>query len=147
VFVAKRIAQRQYPATMGSISPVVLLFGDVTDPWVDGIDYVFGQAKQKPWLRSFLGDLFSVFKAETKAMDRVLQENLANCSSLQELAEKYRHTGDEFRMAGAMLIYAVRAALLLECVFIYFPCLDFPTNCSKDCYARAVIARPKWCQT
>ena len=52
----------------------VLLFGDVTDPWVEGIDHVYVQAAKKPWIRSFLEDLFSAIKTETKAMDRVLQE-------------------------------------------------------------------------
>ncbi|KAF2679047.1 conidial yellow pigment biosynthesis polyketide synthase [Lentithecium fluviatile CBS 122367] len=101
---------------MGSKQQTVLLFGDVTDPWVDGIDYVYNQATTKPWLQSFLGDLFSVLKAETRAMDRVLQDSFGNCSSFQELADRYRHTGDEFGMAHAMLIYAVRAASLLETV-------------------------------
>jgi hypothetical protein len=126
---------------MGSIHPTVLLFGDVTDPWVGGVDYVFSQATTKPLLQSFLGDLFSVFKAETRAMDRVLQDNFGNCSSLQELAEKYRNGGDEFRMAHAMLIYAVRAALLLECVSFPF-CSAFCVlaNCFKGCDPRATIA-------
>ncbi|PKX89227.1 type I polyketide synthase [Aspergillus novofumigatus IBT 16806] len=99
---------------MESNHPTVLLFGDVTDSWVDGIDHVYSQAATKPWLQSFLGDLFSVLKAETRAMDRVLQDSLRDCSSFQELAERYRHTGDEFGMAHAMLIYAIRAAVLLE---------------------------------
>ncbi|KAF8850827.1 conidial yellow pigment biosynthesis polyketide synthase [Acephala macrosclerotiorum] len=101
---------------MGSTHQTVLLFGDVADPWVDGFDYIYSQATTKPWLQSFLVDLFSVLKAETKAMDRVLQDSFGNCSSFPELAEVYRHTGDEFGMAHAMLIYAVRAALLLETV-------------------------------
>ncbi|KAI2478997.1 Polyketide synthase module protein [Pyrenophora tritici-repentis] len=94
----------------------VLLFGDVTDSWVEGIDHVYMQAATKPWLQSFLDNLFSAIKTETKAMDRVLQESCKGCSSLQELAERYRHTGDEFGMAHAMLIYAVRAVVLLEAV-------------------------------
>ncbi|KAK2786783.1 polyketide synthase pks13 [Onygenales sp. PD_12] len=99
---------------MESHHHTVLLFGDVTDPWVDGIDYVYNQAATKPWLRSFLGDLFTVLKEETRAMDRALQESFKACSSFQELAERYRHTGDEFGMAHAMLIYAIRAVVLLE---------------------------------
>lgn len=101
---------------MDSNHHTVLLFGDVTDPWVNGIDYVYSQAATKPWLQSFLGDLFSVLKAETRTMDRVLQESFENCSSFQELAERYRDTGDEFGMAHAMLIYAIRAVILLEYV-------------------------------
>lgn len=101
---------------MDSHHPTVLLFGDVTDPWVDGIDYVYNQAVTRPWLRSFLGDLFSVLKAEMKAMDRTLQDGFRDCSSFQELAERYRHTGDDFGMAHAMLIYAIRAVVLLETI-------------------------------
>ncbi|KAL6232447.1 hypothetical protein BDW75DRAFT_247181 [Aspergillus navahoensis] len=101
---------------MDSNHRTVLLFGDVTDPWVDGIHHVYSQAATKPWLQSFLGDLFSVLKAETRAMDRALQDSLRDCSSFQELAERYQHTGDEFGMAHAMLIYAIRAVVLLETI-------------------------------
>ncbi|KAJ6190544.1 conidial yellow pigment biosynthesis polyketide synthase [Penicillium mononematosum] len=96
--------------------PTVLLFGDVTDPWVDGIDYVYSQAATRPWLRSFLGDLFSVLKAEIRTMDRTLQDSFRDCSGFQELADRYRYTGDDFGMAHAMLIYAIRAVLLLEAI-------------------------------
>jgi hypothetical protein len=43
-----------------------------------------------------------------------LQDSFRDCSSFQELAERYRHTGDDFGMAHAMLIYAIRAVVLLE---------------------------------
>ncbi|KAL4948626.1 conidial yellow pigment biosynthesis polyketide synthase [Aspergillus filifer] len=101
---------------MYSSHSTVLLFGDVTDPWVEGIDYVYSQAATKSWLQSFLGNLFSAIKAETRAMDRALQDSFRDCSSFQELAERYRHRGDDFGMAHAMLIYAVRAVVLLETV-------------------------------
>lgn len=103
---------------MGSTHPAVLLFGDVTEAWVEGMDYVCGQATTTPWLQSFLGDLFSAFTIEVRDMDRFLRESFGVCSSFQELAQKYRHQGDEVGMVHAMLLYAVRAALLLECVFI-----------------------------
>lgn len=98
--------------------PTVLLFGDVTDAWVEGMDYVCSQATTTPWLQSFLKDLFSAFRDEVTAMDRFLQESfgIGACSSLQELAQKYRHAGDQVGMVHAMLLYAVRAALLLEYV-------------------------------
>lgn len=105
---------------MDSKNPTVLLFGDVTDPWVDGIDYVYHQASSRPWLRSFLGDLFSVLKAEIRTMDRTLQDSFRDCSGFQELAERYRYTGDDFGMAHAMLIYAIRAVVLLEYVLSSF---------------------------
>jgi hypothetical protein len=102
------------PLIMGSTHPAVLLFGDVTEAWVDGMDYVCGQATTTPWLQSFLRDLFSAFTAEVRGMDRFLRESFGVCSSLQELAQKYRQSGDEVGMVHAMLLYAVRAALLLE---------------------------------
>lgn len=100
--------------------PAVLLFGDVTDAWVDGMDYVCGQATTTPWLQSFLRDLFSALKDEVRTMDRFLQESfgIGACSSFQELAQKYRHQGDQVGMVHAMLLYAMRAALLLECVHV-----------------------------
>ena len=101
---------------MGPTHPTVLLFGDVTDAWVDGMDYVCGQATTTPWLQSFLGDLFTAFKAEVRGMDRFLRDSFGVCSSFQELAQKYRHSSDQVGMVHALLLYAVRAALLLECV-------------------------------
>ena len=105
---------------MGSNHRTILLFGDVTDSWTEGIDYVYRQTKDKPWLRLFLDELFSVIKAEAKDMDRVLRNSLQNTSSFQELADRYRHTGDEFGMASAIIVYAIRAVVLLEYVFQAF---------------------------
>ena len=101
---------------MGPTHPTVLLFGDVTDTWVDGMDYVCARVPTTPWLQSFLGDLFSVVKAEVRSMDYFLRESFGACSSFQELAQQYRHSADQVGMVHAMLLYAVRAALLLECV-------------------------------
>ncbi|KAB8275833.1 hypothetical protein BDV30DRAFT_236087 [Aspergillus minisclerotigenes] len=101
---------------MDSNHHTVLLFGDVTGPWVVSIDYVYSQAATKPWLQSFLDSLFSAIRLGTRAMDRAMQDSLRNCSSFQELAERYRYTGDEFGMAHAMLIYVIRAVDLLEAI-------------------------------
>lgn len=101
---------------MGPTQPTVLLFGDVTDSWVNGMDYVCGQATTTPWLQAFLKDLFSAFKAEVRGMDRFLRESFGTCSSFQELAQKYRHSADQVGMVHGMLLYTVRAALLLKCV-------------------------------
>jgi len=108
--------KRQTTTTMGPTHPTVLLFGDLTDAWVDGMDYVFGQATTTPWLQSFLDDLFSAFKAEVRGMDSFLQESFGPCSNFQELAQKYRRSSDQVGLVHAMLLYAVRAVLLLECV-------------------------------
>lgn len=101
---------------MGSTPPTVLLFGDITDTWVDGMDYVFDQATRTPWLRSFLEDLFSAAKAEIRGMESFLQSSFGACSNFQELAQKYRNTSDQVGLVHAMLLYTVRAVLLLECV-------------------------------
>lgn len=103
-------------AKMGSTPPTVLLFGDLTDSWVDGMDYVFDQATTTPWLPSFLDDLFTAFKAEVRSMDAFLQESFGHCSNFQELAQKYRRSSDQVGLVHAMLLYTVRAVLLLECV-------------------------------
>ncbi|KAJ4287151.1 Non-reducing polyketide synthase curS2 [Kalmusia sp. IMI 367209] len=99
---------------MGLNQPTVLLFGDVTDAWVDGMDYVSRQAITTPWLQSFLEDIFSAFKAEVRSMDRFLRESFGDCSSFQELAQNIRHSGDPVGMVHAILLYTVRAALLLK---------------------------------
>ena len=96
----------------------VLIFGDQTDPWLDGLDQVYKQAGSTPWLQSFLDDLTDAIKAETKAamLDRALQDSLGTFSTLQELGERYRHTTDELGMAHALLLHTVRAATLLQWV-------------------------------
>ena len=101
---------------MGLIYPTVLLFGDLTDAWVDVMDYVFSQASSTPRVQSFLDDLFSAFKAEVRGMESFLQESFGRCSNFQELAQKYRGESDQVGLVHAMLLYAVRAVLLLECV-------------------------------
>ena len=80
------------------------------------MDYVCSQAITAAWLQSFLKDLFYAFKAEVRGMDSFLRDSFGACSSFEELAQKYRHTGDEVGMIHGMLLYTVRAALLLKCV-------------------------------
>ncbi|QPC76873.1 hypothetical protein HYE68_007625 [Fusarium pseudograminearum] len=92
----------------------ILLFGDQTDSWVDGIDRLYQDAASTPWLQSFLDDLTHAFKTHTVGMNAVLRTSLGDFATLQELAEKYRHTTDDVGMAQAFLIYAVRAGILLK---------------------------------
>lgn len=99
---------------MGSTHPVVLLFGDVTDSWVEGIDYIYDLATKTPWLHSFLVQLFAALQSEVRAMESFLRESFGTCSSFQELAQKYRHSGDPVGMVHALLLYTVRSALMLE---------------------------------
>ena len=67
----------------------VLVFGDATDSWVDGLDQLYKQAGSTPWLKSFLDKLTDVVNAEAKAsmMDRTLQNSLRRLSRLEELGE------------------------------------------------------------
>ena len=101
---------------MDSNAQTILYFGDQTDSWIDGIDQLYRQAAATPWLHSFLSDIVSVFKKNSKGMDGTLYDSLGNYSSLLELADTYRHTADEVGMAHAILLHAVRAAMLLQYV-------------------------------
>jgi hypothetical protein len=97
--------------------------------------YVFDQAATTPWLQSFLDDMFSAFKAEVRNMDGFLQESFGHSSNFEELAQKYRRSSDQAGLVHAMLLYTVRAVLLLECVVfllrIHLLCIltnmDLPT--------------------
>ena len=103
---------------MGSTPHTVLLFGDLTDSWGDGMNYVFDQAVTTPWPPAFLNGLFTAFKAEVRSMDGFLQESFGQCSNFQELAQKYRRSSDQVGLVHAMLLYTVRAVLLLEFVHL-----------------------------
>ncbi|KAL8910261.1 MAG: hypothetical protein Q9171_004425 [Xanthocarpia ochracea] len=101
---------------MTSVQQTILYFGDQTDPWADGIDQLYRQAAKKPWLQSFLDELGQVFKEEAKGMDPVLLDSFGHYSSLLELADRYRYGTDEMGMAHALLLHALRAAMLLQWV-------------------------------
>lgn len=100
---------------MGS-SQTILFIGDQTDAWIDGIDYITHQATRTPWLKTFMRDLCHTMKAELKDMEPAVTESLGNFQSLPELADRYRTVADETGVANALLIHAVRAALLLQYV-------------------------------
>ena len=99
---------------MASALHTILYAGDQTDAWADGIDQLYRQAATTSWLQSFLDDLTQVFKEEAKGVDRVLHDSLGDYSSLLELADRYRYVTDEMGMAHAMLLHALRAAMLLQ---------------------------------
>lgn len=113
---------------MGMMGSIVFLFGDVTDAWVDAMDYVFGRVSTTPWLPYFLNDLFSAFKVEVKSMDGFLRESFGASSSFQELAQKYRSSSDQVGLVHAMLLYTMRAVLLLECVTYPLVLSHFPSK-------------------
>lgn len=65
-------------------------------------------------------------------MDQAMQDSLRDCSSFQELAERYRSTGDEFGMVHAMLIYVIRALDLLKYVLCSLVDMRFMCLCTAD---------------
>jgi hypothetical protein len=104
--------------TSDASATTVLLFGDQTDSWVDGIDQLYKQAASTPWLKSFLDKLYDAIKAELKitTIDRALQNSLGHFSSLQELGERYRHSTDDLGVVRSLLLHTVRAGNLLQWV-------------------------------
>lgn len=94
----------------------VLLFGDATESWVDGLDRLYKQAASIPWLRTFLDELTETISLEARAanLDRTLQDNLGHFSTLLELSDKYRHSSEQFGLVRAILLHAVRAGNLLQ---------------------------------
>ena len=108
-------ARKTLPPAM---TKTVFIFGDITDGWVDGLDLLLKQAVSTPWLNSFLNELAGVVREEVKSvlLDRTLRDSLGHFSSLAELGEKFRHTADEFGLARAVLLHAVRAGFLLQWV-------------------------------
>lgn len=96
----------------------ILVFGDATDSWVDGLDQLYKQAGSTPWLNSFLDKLADVINAEVNnsTIDRTLQDSLGRFSSLQELGERYLHSNDELGVVRALLLHTVRAGTLLQWV-------------------------------
>lgn len=94
----------------------ILLFGDQTDPWIDGIDQLYQQAASTPWLKSFLDQLADVINAEAKniTLDRAIQDSLGRFSSLQELGERYRYHTDSLGVVRCLLLYTVRVGTLLQ---------------------------------
>ncbi|KAF6830254.1 beta-ketoacyl synthase domain-containing protein [Colletotrichum plurivorum] len=99
---------------MSTSHKTLLYFGDQTDSWIDGIDYIMKQAIATPWLRSFMSDMARRVKEETRVMEPAITESLGDFTSLFELAERYRDTTDEVGLANAILIYTMRAAMLLH---------------------------------
>lgn len=92
----------------------ILYFGDQTDAWIDGIDQLHRQAATTPWLQSLLAHLVRVYKEESRGMDTVLQDSMGDYSTLQDLADRYRHSPDQLGMVHALLLHSVRAAMLLQ---------------------------------
>lgn len=94
----------------------VLLFGDATESWVDGLDQLYKQAASTPWLSAFLDDLTEAIRLEARAanLDRALRNNLGHFSTLLELGDKYRHESEQYGLIRALLLHTVRAGNLLQ---------------------------------
>ena len=93
---------------------VILYFGDQTDQWIDGLDFIRKEARFAPWLQKFMADAGQKLKEEMKDCECIIRDSLGNFATLYDLAEMYRHTTDETGFANAFLIYIMRAAMLLR---------------------------------
>lgn len=129
--------------------------GDQTDPCIDDIDYITKRATHTPWLKSFMRDLCHTYKAELQDMEPAVTESLGNFQSLQELANRYRGIVDETGVANAILIHAVRAAMLLQYVHILVSlpasrglllvkCLTFSRCVKREPHLLTKEHRPEW---
>ncbi|KAI9711403.1 MAG: polyketide synthase pks13 [Chrysothrix sp. TS-e1954] len=98
------------------MAQTVLLFGDQSDGFVDGIDYICKQAEHQAWLRSFLADTSTVLHDEMKHWEHTLRELLGNFKTVQELSDQFRHRGDDSGLAHGLLVFIMRQSLLLQCV-------------------------------
>ena len=101
---------------MPPLAQTVLLFGDQSDAFVEGIDYICKQAEHQPWLRSFLADASAVLNDETRYWERALRESLGSFHTIQELSDQFRHQGDGIGMAHGLLVFIMRQSLLLQSV-------------------------------
>ena len=108
---------QQHEMTESKAFPrTILLFGDQTDSWTDGIDQLYQQATSTPWLQSFLDQLSDAINAEARdiTLDRAIQDSLGHFSNLQELGERYRHNNDDLGVVRCILLHTVRAGTLLQ---------------------------------
>ena len=101
-----------------ALPTTILLFGDQTDSWIDGIDQLYKKAASTPWLKSFLDQLADVINAEAKkiTLDRAIQDSLGRFSNLQEVGERYRYDTDQLGVVRCLLLYTVRVGTLLQWV-------------------------------
>lgn len=98
-------------------TPTVLLFGGYTEPWLESIDSIHEQAASCTWLRRFLDDVASVIRAETRCMHPKIRNSLGPSgifTSVQEIADLYRHHDDHVGFVQCVMSYIVRAVVLLR---------------------------------
>lgn len=94
----------------------ILVFGDQTDSWIEGLDQIYRTASYTPWLKSFLADLTSATRHEMESigLDRFLADSVGHFSSLHELGDRYRHSPDNVGLVRTLLLHTVRAGMLLQ---------------------------------
>lgn len=100
-----------------SLAPTILVFGGYTEPWLESIDCIHQQSISNSWLQSFLDDVASVIRAETKHMHPRIRNSFgsSNFPSIQEVADKYRYAKDDVGFVQCIMSYIVRAVILLRC--------------------------------
>ena len=101
---------------MPQSAQTVLLFGDQSDAFVEGIDYLCKQAEHQPWLQLFLGEASAILNVETRHWELALREVLGSFHSIQELSDQFRHRGDVSGLAHGLLVFIMRQGLLLQSV-------------------------------
>ena len=101
---------------MKSSAGTVLLFGDVTDDFVEGIDFIYKQSEHHSWIRSFLADIAAAIKDEIKVWEVDLRESLGRFQSIQDLNYKARYERDDIGIAHGLLVFVMRQSLLLQSV-------------------------------
>ncbi|KAF2180792.1 RADS2 nonreducing polyketide synthase [Zopfia rhizophila CBS 207.26] len=104
--------------TSSHSTQTILLFGDQVDSPIANLDAIYTHASTTPWLSTYLSSLTSAIQSEIRTinLDLTLQSSLGRFSSLQELADRYRHTPDTLGMAQCLLLHTVRSATLLGLV-------------------------------
>ena len=98
------------------MAQTVLLFGDQSDAFVEGIDYLCKQSDQWPWLQCFLSDTLLVLQDETRQWESALRQSLGSFHTIQELSDQFRHQDDDVGMAHGLLVFIMRQGLLLQSV-------------------------------
>lgn len=97
--------------------PTILLFGGYTEPWLVSIDRIHEQAGSCAWLQRFLADVASVIRAETKCMHPTIRNSLGPSgifTSVQDIADQYRHHDDHVGFVQCIMSYIVQAVILLR---------------------------------
>lgn len=88
------------------------------DAWYQSLVNIHKDAVTTPWLRSFLNDMTSVIREETKSSDPKLMESLGghNFTSLEEIVDMYRERPEEYGLVQCIMAFIMRAVPMLRYV-------------------------------